>query len=138
VEQALQAIVTVKDQFIVNDSLWFRIQKGKATPAVVNSAHFMTSHFTQFLVQNPGWESPKEISGQEIDGYLELQTDQGTCLDRDSLLHIIGRIWRQGSNEPDVVFSSLYQKVPSFLILLTFRSVRILCTLCNGKVFFVR
>ncbi len=60
VEQALQAIVTVKDQFIVNDSLWFRIQKGKATPAVVNSAHFMTSHFTQFLVQNAGWESPKE------------------------------------------------------------------------------
>jgi hypothetical protein len=108
VVSALQSVATTNGKFIVNDTLWYAVQRGKVTPCVVNSAHFITGRLQKFL-KEAGWLVDVEIEGQEIDGFIELGCDAGLVLDKKGILEILGQGWSGLGAEPDVLFSNLYQ-----------------------------
>lgn len=71
ITNALQSIVTTGNSFIVNDTPWFKFREGKVTPCVMNSANFLSKTFQTTLV-SLGWEKERELEGQKIDAYLEV------------------------------------------------------------------
>jgi hypothetical protein len=80
VRAALQSVITVGGKFVVNDSLWYGLDKrGKVKPRVVNSADFISRTFQRTLVSR-GWSIPKAsaLAGQAIDGYIELPLATGS------------------------------------------------------------
>lgn len=77
VTQALNRIVTVGNQFVVNPSHWYWINpKMKVRPSVVNSAAFLSTHFQNNL-QELGWFKEKTIQDQKIDAYIEMPSPLG-------------------------------------------------------------
>lgn len=78
VTTALQAVRTVDNDFVVNDSLWFaENDRGRVTPCVMNSAAFISKTFLAEL-EGLGWTKEKEILEQRIDAYVELRTEGPT------------------------------------------------------------
>jgi hypothetical protein len=70
---SLQSIVNLNNNFVVNNTLWyFRNPKGQACPTVVNSATYISKKFQEAL-KTKGWQTEKKLSGQTIDGFIELQ-----------------------------------------------------------------
>lgn len=119
VSASLESIVTQGDQFVVNDTLWHAIQGQQVTPTVVNSAKYITGHFKEHLDQQADWETEKKISGQTIDGYIELPTPNAFQISKEGLLTIISNLWEGDEVDADELFSQLYQryyKRKSFLV----------------------
>lgn len=72
VTQALQAVRTSSNNFIVNDTLWFALNdRNKVTPCVMNSAKFISKKFLDEL-ETAGWTKEKSIIEQTIDAYIEI------------------------------------------------------------------
>ena len=78
ITQALKAVRTTDDDFIVNDLLWFAVNdRGKVTPCAMNSAKFISKKFLDEL-KTIGWTKEKSIIAQKIDAYLEIPDDGKT------------------------------------------------------------
>lgn len=70
---SLSSVVTRRKKFVVNDTAWFiRRGHGRLTPCVMNAAKFISGTFQKTLREQCGWETNKEIAGQEIDGFISL------------------------------------------------------------------
>ncbi len=73
VTAALESIITVGSEFIVNDTLWHIDRNGVPKPCVMNSAEFLSKRFQTVLRDQYGWRIDDTIDGQEIDGYKEFE-----------------------------------------------------------------
>lgn len=77
---ALQAIKTVGEEFIVNDTICYmeRVQRGSSNrilrPCVMNSAEFLSHTFQVTLQDRCKWRMEETIAGQTIDNFIELPT----------------------------------------------------------------
>jgi hypothetical protein len=79
-----QEIIThIQDSFIINEEVVFCVNptihfkkvKKKLNPAVINSAKYLSGGFQGNLKQF-GWEIDINIKDQEIDGYIEFDTNE--------------------------------------------------------------
>lgn len=68
IEQALGAVATVNDKFIVNPSAWCSVGQGRARRAVMNSAGFISKTFQRDLEQS-GWQCEYKRRDQKIDAF---------------------------------------------------------------------
>src|SRR4051812_25015815 len=78
VTEALKAVCTINNQFIVNPTVWYGVNdNGAVKPRVVNSAGFISKTFENYLKKVKGWDRQKKLEGQTIDAYLELPSPPG-------------------------------------------------------------
>lgn len=69
----LQNIKTTQNEFVVNDTLYFRKQRnGKTTTCVMNSASYISSRFQSNLAMLPGCKGETVIDDQNIDGMIKV------------------------------------------------------------------
>lgn len=69
VVDALKKIMTVDNQFIINNSLWFKQKsKEKANPCVMNAA--------EFNLVDLGWNKEKDMSNQRIDAFIVIEKNE--------------------------------------------------------------
>lgn len=74
IETALNAIKTVENKFVVNDTIWhWKNPAGKIKPTVVNSAKFVTGIFQSNLKSQSNWIIEKRILRQDVDAYKEFE-----------------------------------------------------------------
>jgi len=72
IRDCLESITTIGDQFIINDTLFYREQKpNKFTPCVVNSATYISSKFQAYLDSLNNAQGETTIQGQSIDGFIK-------------------------------------------------------------------
>jgi len=73
IQDCLKSITTNDDQFIINDSLFYREQKPNTfTPCVVNSATYISSKFQAYLDNLENTQGETTIQGQSIDGFINV------------------------------------------------------------------
>lgn len=92
IQNCLKSITTIDNEFIINDSLFYREQKpNRFTPCVVNSATYISSKFQAYLDSLPNTQGETTIQGQSIDGYINIPySGTGyTIRDRDRLLEVL-------------------------------------------------
>ena len=109
---ALQSIVTVGDQFMVNDTRWYMDRNGKATRCVMNSADYLSNRFQSTLRDKYGWAVDVPVAGHEIDAYKEFPCEiDAYYLEPDGLLELVRRTW-EDEPERDIsqMFSDLYHR----------------------------
>ena len=105
VSDALCSISTIGGQFIVNDTEWkWSNPAGQLKPTVMNSAKFLSKNFQRHLCEQLDWSIEKEISGQTIDAYKEVETEATVfSLNKDGLIKILAQL----PEEPRTEFSSI-------------------------------
>jgi hypothetical protein len=132
VSVALSSISTIGKSFIVNDSEWlWSNPAGKLRPTVMNSAKFLSKKFQQHLCEQLEWSIEKELSGQRIDAYKEVETKAEVfSLNKDGLIKILAQL----PEEPRAEFAS----IASMLVANYFKrdSIRIGSELRNFREFF--
>ena len=92
VTESLQSVTTRGNRFVVNDTLWYGLNRqGKATLQVVNSAGYISQRFEKHLRDARGWKSQEMIDRQRIDGYIALPSRSGFVLDKTKLAAFLDR-----------------------------------------------
>jgi hypothetical protein len=92
VTASLQSVTTQGNRFVINDTLWYGLNRqGKATLQVVNSAGYISQRFENHLRDARGWKSQEMIDRQRIDGYIELPSRSGFILDKTKLAAFLDR-----------------------------------------------
>lgn len=92
VTESLESIITINNQFIVNDTIFFRQQPSKKiTPCVMNKASYMSGRFQSTLEKLPNCQAETILNKQAIDGLITVDY-QGygyTIQDRNRILEVI-------------------------------------------------
>lgn len=120
VTSALQSVVTLEDEFVINDTLWFwQNTRGAIRPTVVNSAHYITSNFQNALVEQ-GWKKEATIDGQRFDGFLEFeQVSDCYALAEDKFIPLLEKMRAAGGidfgTEASSIFRQYVQSTTPFL-----------------------
>jgi hypothetical protein len=96
VHGALQQVTTSGSQFVVNDTAWLQFRaSGKATPAVLNAANYISKSFQQRLKETPKpWTTEKKVNDQRIDAFKVFPvTYEGFFLDDEGLRKVVDEFW---------------------------------------------
>lgn len=109
---ALNGITTRGDQFIVNDTLWYgKTNTGAITPTVMNAASFISKKFQTILRDSCGWRIDASVDGQEIDGFVELETTGGVTLSIADLCRFLpDYVMANPAEDADKLFRHFYQR----------------------------
>jgi len=101
VTRALGDVRTSGQDFIVNDSHWYAVNdRGKITPCVMNSAHFLSKRFLGALGAI-GWTTEESILEQTIDAYIEIRdSNQAYRVKADSLITLRSTRARPKASRP--------------------------------------
>jgi len=97
VREALNAVLTVGNQFVVNtdSARWYMLRNGKLKPCVMNRAEFISGTFQKRL-RELGWKTDHLLNNQEIDGYVEFPGHvRSYAITRQNLLSLIGQYWNE-------------------------------------------
>lgn len=108
VGDSLRQIVTRGDQFVINDTLYFRAQRtGRVTTCVMNSASFLSKSFQRNLAGYPGCNGETKIDGQNIDGTITLtvETTGYRIKDPNELLRVLHRYIEQEGLQRSAVYT---------------------------------
>lgn len=113
VSAALQAITTLNDKFIVNDTVWYWVnQQGWVKPTVVNSALYLSETFEAELGRR-GWRRQETLDNQRIDAYRALPASGPRYfIDRTDFPGVFAEYFRtlEGQkHSQDTLFRDLYQ-----------------------------
>jgi len=109
ISEAIRNVVTIDSRFVVNDTLWFKLNGKRVTPTVMNSAKFITAAIAA-NIRTLGWEPEKTLSGQTIDGYKEYDLPYpGYSLSKDNTLALVRDGWDDECYAPDLM-ASLYSR----------------------------
>lgn len=113
VTSTLNDIKTTETEFVVNDKLCFREQRGgEITTCVMNSASFISNAFQNNLALYPGCQGETKIHGQAFDGLISREFN-GTgykIIDPDDILKVVHRYIYEAS----LPRSSVYTLFPMF------------------------
>jgi len=88
---ALKKITTTGDEFIVNDTVWYRRKrKGGVSSCVLNAAGFLSRTFQKNLEQFDSWNGETTLEDQSFDGY-GLVKILGSCfgITEEELSHVV-------------------------------------------------
>ena len=94
IRSTLNDIKTTDSEFVINDKLCFREQRGgKITTCVMNSASFISNSFQRILATHEGCRGETKIQGQAFDGFIKLEFS-GTgykIINKDDILKVVHR-----------------------------------------------
>lgn len=110
---ALQGITTHNNNFVVNDTLFFRKQRtGRVTNCVMNSASYISKGFQHNLSLQENSFGETKLNEQNIDGYIEERFDGFgyRILNKNNLLEVIYRYIEVN----ELSASSIYTLFPMF------------------------
>jgi hypothetical protein len=113
VTESLQSVRTDDERFVVNDTLWYGLNRqGRATLQVVNSAGFISQRFENYLHDVKGWQNQKMIDRQRIDGYIELPCPAGVVLDKAKIAGFLDRFMSEKpeASVDDVLFRYMHRR----------------------------
>ncbi|MDI4659572.1 MULTISPECIES: hypothetical protein [Cobetia] len=113
VSSCLQKIITSNNEFVVNDTIYFRAQRNqKVTTCVMNSATYLSNSFQSNLSMIDGCYGETKRHGQNIDGLITRRI-QGTgykIKDPNRLLEVLHSYIEKN----DLPESSIYTLFPMF------------------------
>ncbi|GCF90753.1 hypothetical protein [Shewanella sp. M-Br] len=92
ITSTLNEIKTTDSEFVINDTLCFKVQTNKKiTACVTNSATYISNKFQSELAKIPGCEGETKINDQSFDGLIKrTYTNSGyTIKDKRNLLSVI-------------------------------------------------
>jgi len=113
VSNCLKAITTSGNDFVINDSLYYRKQRtGKVTTCVMNSATYISKNFQDNLGSIDGCFGETPLNGQNIDGLIAIDftSDGYRIRDRDKLLEVL-HLYIEEQGLPS---NSIYTLFPMF------------------------